>query len=30
LMYVELLDEKALRGEIRRGVAFHLKALRAD
>jgi AcrR family transcriptional regulator len=29
LMYAELLDEAGARGEIRRGVAFHLKALAA-
>jgi hypothetical protein len=27
LMYVELLDEEALRKEIGRGVAFHLRAI---
>ena len=27
LMYAELMDEAAVRGEIRRGIAFHIRAL---
>jgi hypothetical protein len=29
LMYAELMDEAAVRAEIRRGIAFHLQALKA-